>query len=167
LSTSSTDGPPLFLEVGRVARPHGLRGQVIVELLTNRAERVGTGARLRGPTGELEVVRATPHGEAGGRQRWLVAFRGVGSLDEAESLRGAILTAAAIDDPEALWVHELIGAEVVDPSGVAIGQVEAVESNPASDLLVLRSGALIPLHFVIHHEPGRLTVDLPPGLLDL
>jgi 16S rRNA processing protein RimM len=140
---------------------------VVLELSSNRLERVEPGARLRGPTGELEVVRATPYGEAGGRRRWLVAFRGIDGREEAESLRGSILVAAPIADPGALWVHELIGAEVVDPAGTPIGVVEAVESNPASDLLVLREGGLIPLHFVTHHGPGRLTVDLPPGLLEL
>jgi 16S rRNA processing protein RimM len=167
LSTSSTDGTPLLLEVGRVARPHGLRGQVVVELSTNRAERVAPGARLRAPTGELEVIRAVPHGGTAGRQRWLVAFRGIEGREQAEALRGAVLVAIPIADPEALWVHELIGAEVVDPAGAPIGVVESVEFNPASDLLVLRGGHLIPLHFVTHHGPGRLTVDLPPGLLDL
>ncbi len=150
-----------------MARPHGLRGQVVVELSTNRPERVAPGARLRGPGGELEVLRATPYGETGGRRRWLVSFRGIDSLEEADSLRGAVLTAAPLVDPDALWVHELIGTEVVDPSGTTIGVVEAVESNPASDLLVLRGGRLIPLRFVTAHGPGRLTVDLPSGLLDL
>jgi 16S rRNA processing protein RimM len=167
LSTSSTDGPPLFLEVGRVARPHGLRGQVVVELSTNRTERVAPGARLQGPAGELEVVRASPLNETGGRRRWLVSFCGVDSRDQAEALRGAVLTAVPLVDPDALWVHELIGAEVVDPAGLPIGVVEAVESNPASDLLVLSGGVLIPLHFITRHRPGQLTVDLPPGLLEL
>ncbi len=42
----------------------------------------------------------------------------------------------------------------------------AVEANPASDLLVLDSGALVPLTFVVASEPGKLTVDAPPGLFD-
>lgn len=156
-----------------MARPHGLRGQVVVELSTNRNERLAPGARLKGPAGELEVVSASrlgevnARGEARGLRRWLVAFRGVDTRDQAESLRGAVLAAAPLVDPEALWIHELIGAEVVDPAGSQIGVVEAVESNPASDLLVLAGGVLIPLHFITHHRPGRLTVDLPPGLLDL
>jgi 16S rRNA processing protein RimM len=155
------------LEVGRVVRPHGLRGQVVVELSTNRAERVAPGAVLLGPKGELEVAGASPQGEVAGRRRWLMSFRGIDTWDRAESLRGALLMAASLVDPEALWVHELIGSEVVDLAGSPIGMVEAVESNPASDLLVLSGGALIPLRFVTRHRPGRLTVDLPPGLLEL
>jgi 16S rRNA processing protein RimM len=173
LSTSSTDGWPLYLEVGRVVRPHGLRGQVVVELSSNRAERVEAGARLRGPRGELEVLRASPQGEASARgdarggRRWLMSFRGIESSEQAEALRGAVLVAAPLVDPEAFWVHELIGAEVVDTTGLSIGTVEAVEANPASDLLVLADGRLIPLRFVIHRHNGRLTADLPPGLLEL
>jgi 16S rRNA processing protein RimM len=78
-----------------------------------------------------------------------------------------VLLAEPIDDPEGLWVHQLVGAEVVDAGGSTVGRVTAVEANPASDLLVLDSGALIPLRFVLAHQHGRLEVDLPPGLLDL
>ena len=71
-------------------------------------------------------------------------------------------------DPDALWVHELIGSVVEDQSGSELGMVESVEANPASDLLVLDSGALIPLRFVVSSVPGeRVTVDVPDGLLDL
>ena len=125
------------------------------------------GAMLQAATGELEVVRASPQGVVGGKARWLVSFRGVASREEAEGLRDAVLCAAPLADPDALWVHELVGAEVVDPAGAPIGVVEAVEANPASDLLVLAGGALIPLHFITDRQPGRLTAELPPGLLEL
>jgi 16S rRNA processing protein RimM len=65
-------------------------------------------------------------------------------------------------------VHELVGAEVVDVDGVGHGRIEAVQDNPASDLLVLESGALVPLTFVVGwDERGvRLRIDPPPGLFD-
>jgi len=56
---------------------------------------------------------------------------------------------------------------VVDRDGTELGRVAAVQANPASDLLVLDGGALIPLVFVTSHQPERVTVDIPPGLLDL
>jgi 16S rRNA processing protein RimM len=57
---------------------------------------------------------------------------------------------------------------VVDVDGVELGTVSGVEANPASDLLVLSGGGLIPLTFVTGSEPGvRVTVDIPDGLLDL
>jgi 16S rRNA processing protein RimM len=79
------------------------------------------------------------------------------------------LFAEPIDDPDTLFVHDLIGSTVVDAiTGAELGVVEAVEANPASDLLVLAgSGALIPVRFVTDRAPGRLTVEVPDGLLDL
>jgi 16S rRNA processing protein RimM len=155
-----------LLEVGRIVKPHGIRGEVVVELVTNRTERVAPGAVLATDTGPLEVERSRRF-EATGAGRWIVAFRGVADRPGAEALRGVVLLAEPIDDPEGLWVHQLVGAEVVDAGGSTVGRVTAVEANPASDLLVLDSGALIPLRFVLAHQHGRLEVDLPPGLLDL
>ena len=57
---------------------------------------------------------------------------------------------------------------VEDTAGTRLGTVVSVEANPASDLLVLDGGALIPLRFVVGSVPGRrVTVELPDGLLDL
>ena len=64
-------------------------------------------------------------------------------------------------------MHDLIGSEVRDRAGVRIGTVEAVQANPAHELLVLDSGALVPVVFVVDREPGVVVVDLPEGLLDL
>jgi 16S rRNA processing protein RimM len=144
-----------------VVKPHGLRGEVIVELFTNRTERLAPGTVLDGPDGRLEVLWATPH-----QKRWIVAFAGVTGIDGAEALRGAVLSAEPLDDPDALWVHELVGSEVVDTAGAAHGRVVAVEANPASDLLVLEGGGLVPLRFVVEHGAGRVVVDAPAGLLD-
>jgi len=156
-----------LLEIGRVVRAHGLRGMVVVELLTNRAERVGEGSRLIGPDGELTILSSSPAAPAGGRQRRLVSFEQISTREQAEGLRGAVLRAEPIEDEAALWVHDLIGAEVYTSTGEAIGRVESVEANPASDLLVLEDGKLIPLTFVTDAARGRLTVEVPPGLFDL
>ena len=89
-------------------------------------------------------------------------------IDAADGLRGTELYAAPLDDPDALWVHELIGSIVEDTGGTVLGTVVEVEANPASDLLVLDGGGLIPLRFVVASDPGvRVTVDVPDGLLDL
>ncbi len=153
-----------LLEVGSVVKPHGLRGDVIVTLSTNRQERLAPGAVLAAGDGrQLEVVRSSPH-----HGRFIVTFDGVDGIDAAESLRGTALYARPLDDPDTLWVHELIGSRVEDGAGTVIGTVVEVEANPASDLLVLDGGALIPLRFVVGTEPGvRVVVELPAGLLDL
>lgn len=153
---------PGLLEVGRIAKAHGVRGEVIVDLLTDRTERVEPGSVLDAPDGPMEVVASRPH-----QGRWIVQFAGVADRNAAEALRGTVLRAAPLDDPGAMWVHELIGSEVVDTEGRSYGMVESVEDNPASDLLVLPGGGLVPLTFVVAQEPGRVVIDPPPGLLDL
>lgn len=145
-----------------MVKPHGLRGEVVVELFTNRTERLAPGTVLDSGRGPLEVVRSSAH-----HHRWIVAFAGVGDHAEAEALRDVVLSAEALDDPDALWVHELVGSEVLDTVGVVLGVVVAVEANPASDLLVLDGGGLVPLRFVVSTEPGRVVADPPAGLLDL
>ncbi len=159
-----------LLEVGRVVKPHGLRGEVIVSLVTDRTERLAAGSVLSSAGGPLEVVRSSAH-----QGRWIVAFAGVADRDGAEMLRDTVLSAPPLDDPTTLWVHELVGAEVVsaevvgvgavDVGGRSYGRVIGVEANPASDLLVLDNGGLVPLCFVVSHEPGRVVIDPPAGLL--
>ncbi|HWC10697.1 MAG TPA: ribosome maturation factor RimM [Acidimicrobiales bacterium] len=152
------------LEVGRVVKPHGIRGEVVVDLVSNRPERrLAEGSVLGSDRGPLEVVASRPH-----QGRWIVAFTGVTDRNEAEALRGTVLSAEALAEEGALWVHELVGAEVVDASGRRFGAVEAVEANPASDLLVLPGGHLVPLVFVVQRlANGTVVIDPPPGLFDL
>ena len=150
-----------MLEVGVVVKPHGLRGEVAVDAITNRAEaRFTPGAVLASDRGAMEVVAARPH-----QGRWLVTFAGVADRNAAEELRGLVLRAEPLDEAGALWVHQLIGAEVVGVDGSRYGTVEAVEANPASDLLVLDGERLVPLVFVVSHEEGRVVIDPPEGLL--
>lgn len=153
---------PERLEVGRIHKPHGLKGDLIVSLLTNHTERVDPGTRLWADDQELEVVRSAPH-----QHRWIVTFAGIGHRDQADALRGRTLCAEPLDDPDEVWVHELIGSEVRESDGTSHGLVESVEANPASDILVLASGVMVPLNFVVDRsQPGVLVVEGPPGLLD-
>lgn len=155
----------MLLLVGRIGKAHGLRGEVVVHLLSSEPEvRLAPGATLGRADGgpPLTVVAARPH-----QGRWLVRFEGVHDRSGADALRGVELHAEAIDDPDALWVHELVGAEVVDIAGTACGTVAAVLANPASDLLELEGGALVPVVFVRGwDDDGRVVIDPPDGLLD-
>jgi 16S rRNA processing protein RimM len=150
-----------FLEVGRITKPHGLRGEVIVELVTDRVERVTPGAVLQSDAGPLTIERSSAH-----QGRWIVEFAGVDTREAAEGLRGTVLLAEPLDDPDALWVHDLIGSDVVDMGGIRRGRVVSVVANPASDLLELDDGALVPVRFVTGHEPGVVHVDPPAGLFE-
>lgn len=158
-SSSSTD----LLEVGRIDRPHGIRGEVIVTLTTDRHERVAPGSTLSTPQGRcLSVIAARPL-----RHRFIVRFAGVDSREDADVLHGSLLLAAPIDDHEVMWAHELIGAEVFGIDGTCHGLVDGLEINPASDLLTLDNGSLVPLCFVVSFEDGRVVIDPPAGLFEL
>ncbi|WP_419926763.1 ribosome maturation factor RimM [Candidatus Poriferisocius sp.] len=150
--------PPL-LEVGRIDRAHGIRGETVVALWTNRAERLEAGSVLCTDSGSLTVAEARAF-----RQRWIVRFAEVVDRSAAESLRGLVLRAEPITDPDELWVHELIGTMVREIDGTERGRVEAVQANPASDLLVLESGALVPLAFLVERSGDLLVVEVPDGL---
>jgi len=137
---------------------------VVVTLITDRTSRVDPGATLESDAGPLRVVGARPH-----QHRWIVAFAGVDTRESAEALRGVTLRAEPIDEAEgALWVHHLIGAEVIGVDGRAWGPVASVEANPASDLMVLAGGALVPVVFVVDESglPDRIVIDPPDGLLE-
>ncbi len=155
-----------MLEVGRIVRPHGLKGQVVVELWTNRDERMAPGAELSAVSGALYVTSSSRLPGVGGRARWLVSFRGVDTREAAESLRDQVLSAEPLRVEGALWVHEMVGSDLFEPDGTPVGRVESVEANPASDLLILEDGRVVPLTFVSRDGSGRLIVDGPPGLLD-
>src|SRR3954471_7741066 len=158
-STSLTDR---LLEIGQITKPHGLKGEVFVKLSTNRGERLEPGAVLQSDRGPMRVDAASAH-----QNGWIVRFDTISTREDAEAARGLVLRAEPLDLPDELWVHELIDAKVVDVAGTALGRCVAVEANPASDLIVLDGGGLIPLRFVVAHEPGRVTVDPPAGLLEL
>ena len=162
MSTSSSPTPGL-LEVGRVTRPHGVRGEVNVVLITNRAERVAPGSVLTTADGRLVVRSSRPH-----KNGWIVRFAEVPDRDAAEALRNTVLRAEPIDDPDELWVHEVIGARVIDQLGIHRGTVVRVLENPASDLLELDSGPLVPMRFIVSLTAGdEVSVDVPAGLFDL
>ena len=155
------------LVVGRIGRAHGLRGEVAVRFTSNRPERAEAGAVLHVGDRQLVVAASRPH-----QDRVLVQFEGVDDRTAAEALQGLELTAAPLGDEvelddDEVWVHEIVGAEVRDRSGEAIGRVAAVEANPAHDLLVLDDGALVPMVFVVEQRDGVVVIDPPDGLFDL
>ncbi len=140
-----------------------MRGEVFVQLITDNPARVEPGARLRTPDRELtvETARVASNG------RRVVKFAEIADRTAAEKYANVALYAEPIHDPDALWVHELIGGAVVEVDGTDRGRCVSVIANPASDLLELDSGALVPSVFVVSNVDGVITVDVPDGLFDL
>jgi 16S rRNA processing protein RimM len=150
------------LEVGRIIKAQGLKGQVLVDLWSDRTERLAPGAELLSDRGPLRVVASIAH-----QRRFIMTFEGISTREAAEHLRGVVLSAPRLDDESVIWIDQLYDAEVFDAQGVRRGVVVGVEANPASDLLVLDSGALVPLTFVTTVEANvRIDVDVPEGLFE-
>jgi 16S rRNA processing protein RimM len=150
------------LEVGRIVKAHGLRGQVQVDLWSDRVERLAVGTTLLSERGDLVVEAAAAH-----QDRFIVRFDRITTREEADDWRGVVLSAPRLEDDSVIWIDQLFGAEVVDAAGVRRGVVVDVEANPASDLMVLDSGALVPLTFVIDLQPNaRVVIDPPEGLFE-
>ncbi|AQZ66064.1 ribosome maturation factor RimM [[Actinomadura] parvosata subsp. kistnae] len=164
------------LVVGRIGRPHGVRGDVTVEVRTDDPElRFAVGTPVATDPADRGPLVVT------GR-RWhkgvlLLTFEGVTDRDAAEELRGTMLVidsseVTPSDDPDEFHDHQLIGLAVETVSGEAVGEVEDVLHHGQDLLVVRRKGqedALIP--FVralvpeVDVEAGRLVVDPPEGLL--
>ncbi len=153
----------MLLEVGRILRAHGVQGEVVVRFTSDRQERRDAGAVVLGPGGPLTVERArhSPGGD------WVVKYVEVPDRSTAEKMHGFILHAESLDDPDELWVHELVGSVVVDQDRCERGTISEVHEGSASDLLVLDTGHLVPVTFVVGKEPGRILVEVPDGLFDL
>lgn len=162
--------------VGRVVRPHGVRGEAVVEPRTDRPrERFAPGQVLLTGSGRSLTIRSSrPH-----QQRWLLAFEGVRDRTDVDALRGAVLEVDAGSDPPAdeedvFADADLVGLEARAGDGSVLGVVRSVEHLPMHDLLVVATpdgrGVQVPFAsaFVPHIdlERGWLLLDAPPGLLD-
>jgi 16S rRNA processing protein RimM len=152
-----------LLEVGHIRRAHGLRGEVFVQLISDNDARLAPGAELL--AGDETLVVETSRVASNGRR--VVKFAQIPDRTAAESYANRVLRALPLDDPDALWVHELIGARVVEVDGTDRGLCVSVLANPAADLLELESGALVPSNFVVSNADGVIVVDAPEGLFDL
>jgi 16S rRNA processing protein RimM len=132
-----------------------------MSLVSNRVERVSKGAELWLDDRRLVVASSRPHSE-----KYLVRFEGFDHRDQVNDLRG-IVSAVPLDDDDEIWVHDVIGSVVTDQHGVEHGEVVAVQDNPASDLLVLADGLLVPARFIDRIDEGIVYVDVPDGLFEL
>lgn len=157
------DGGEPLLDIGRITKAHGLTGEVVVVLTTDREQRLLPGTELKTDGGPLTVTAARRH-----HDRWIVRFQEITDRDEADLSRGAVLRAEPLHEDGTFWVHELVGVPVQTRDGRTRGVVEAVIESPASDLLSLDTGALVPVVFILS-EPGTspIVVDTPEGLFEL
>jgi 16S rRNA processing protein RimM len=126
--------PEPTVVVGRITRPHGVRGELAVHVLSEVPERFEDGATLSLEDGRTLTVRsARPQ-----KDRLLVTFEEVADRDDAESLRGALLVVPASSSPElppgSWWDHEILGCVVTTENGRELGPVREVIHTAANDV---------------------------------
>jgi 16S rRNA processing protein RimM len=187
----------MLLAVGKIVRPHGIHGEVVVEVRTDEpALRFAPGSVLvtdpggalfggSGPASvpegvwrpppNLTVAAMRPH-----QGRLLVQFEGVADRNVAEALRRVVLCVESEElppttDPDEFHDHQLMGLAVVDGGGAPIGEVVRIDHAPAADLLVVRRPdgreALVPFVKAIVPDVDlaarRVVVTPPEGLFEL
>ena len=152
--------PDGLLEVGRIGKPHGVRGDVFVTLTSDVDQRRRAGATfvvtVANQPRTLQVESVRPQGD-----RYVMHFAGVDDRTAAEHLTNKFLYAEPVTDESALWVHQLVGSRVVDVDGNDWGRCVSVVENPAHHILELDDGMLVPVPFVESCD-GTTTVIRPP-----
>jgi len=176
-SSLAADHASLLL-VGVVARPHGLSGEVSVEILTDFPERFAPGTMLIWRRQEeTRALRVTSARRAS--RRILLTFEGVPDVDAARALAGGELFVESRDavpaPPGFYYSHEIQGFRCEDPRGLAIGVVRGLGQTAAGPMLTIGTPggkeALVPFveEMVLRIDPGAglIVLDLPEGILDL
>lgn len=170
------------LTVGRVAKAHGISGELVVEVRTDDpATRFAPGNTLRaknsrsGEETSFVVEQVREHGA-----RLLVRLAGVDDRDAADALRGSLFVVDSeelppIDEPDTYYDHQLEGLRVRTTAGDDVGVVTEVLHTAAGELLAVRRGdggeVLVPFVGAIvtsvSLEDHSVEIDPPEGLLDL
>ncbi len=144
---------PEWIEVGRVSRPHGVHGEVRIVPSTDNPERLTPNAVLHARPGRLgvagprlrEQIRLTISTVRGHEGFPILGFGEVVGRDAAEALRGYVLEVRSSELPELdedeFYPFDLVGLEVRDENGVAVGWVTDVVDSPAHALLLVTSGS--------------------------
>jgi len=172
---------PRYLAIGRILRPHGVRGELRVEILSDYPERVQTvfAQHLRTLYVGKEHRPFTPVGVRFHQDVMLLTFKECKTRDEADALRGALVEipleeAVPLEDEE-YYHFQLIGMQVETDEGDVLGDIVDVFTAPgANDVFVVhgtRGELLLPaIEDVVINldvEAGRVVVRLLPGLVDV
>lgn len=181
--SSTTEGAPQralpdTVTVGEVRRPHGVRGEVVVTVLSDLPERLAAGSEVTAVTRQgrrrpLRVTGSRPHKGAA-----LVTFEGIADRDAVRELEGASLEIPRSQVPPAppgTYYHfELLGCRCWDRAAGELGEVvELVEDGGGLLLIVRGEAGEVPVPFVqrflrrVDVERGRIELELPEGLLEI
>ena len=157
-TSGSPDGEPVYLTVGFIRRPHGLRGEMMMDLHTDFPERMKSGRKLL--VGEdrqsLTLASARPH-QAG----LLVKFKGIDTPEDAGRFRNQWVYVKSSDAPQLpegrIYQHELFGFQVADENNQVLGELVEILETGANNV------------YVVRNESGReiLLPAIPSVILDV
>ncbi len=168
--------------MGRIGKPHGLRGEVTVDVRTDEPERrfsAGTTLRATSPAGAASQRSSLTVAASRWHQGVLLAtFEELTDRTAAEGARGTVLHATLgpdeqPEDPDEFYDHQLIGLQAVDLDGESLGEVTAVVHGAAQDLLSVRTpdgrDALVPFVAAlvpeVSLEQNKVVIADRPGLV--
>jgi 16S rRNA processing protein RimM len=160
------------VEIGGVARAHGIRGEVVVVTHDPDSDTLGYVERIFVGGVERKVIGARDT-----QRGWLLQLEGIVTRNDAEALRGKPVQVERSElelDEEDVLLHDLIGCKVVLVDGTPWGEVAAIDAGPAQDRLVIHDGGverLVPLVDAFVHkidlDARIVTVDPPEGTPEL
>lgn len=173
---SPSNGEPVYLAVGYLRRAHGVRGEILLDILTDFPERLQPKEQLFVGDQHLPMTLATRRGHAKGL---LVSFEGIQDRDEVGHFRNKYVYVLAEDRPSLpegeYYHHELLGLQVVnEETGETMGELVDIIKTGANDVYVVKSDSgseiLLPaIPDVIRDiDPDRrqMNIRLLPGLID-
>jgi 16S rRNA processing protein RimM len=175
-SGSPSKGEPVYLAVGLLRRPHGVHGEILMEVYTDFPERLKVGSTvLLGGKHKPAIIRHIRHHNDG----LLLSFAGVETPESAGLLRKQVVYVKTATRPVLpaghYYHHQMIGMIVVDDSGHELGRLTEIIETGANDVYVVTSGVgkelLLPsikqVVLDVDVEANRMIVHLIPGLLEL
>jgi len=172
---SPLPGEPVFVAVGKLRRPHGVHGEIIMEVYTDFPERLRVGMQLY--AGDARQELSLTH------RRWhqdtlLLTFDGYTTPESVGILRNQVLYVRTAELPPLpdgeYYHHQILGIRAVDETGRLLGTVTEILETGANDVLVVRSETgreiLLPLIdevvLDIALQDKQICVHLLPGILD-
>ena len=174
-SGSPSKGEPVYLAVGLLRRPHGVHGEILMEVYTDFPERLEDGTTVfLGAKHKPATIRHIRHHNEG----LLFSFEGVDTPESAGLLRKQMVYVKTATRPALpagqYYHHQMIGMTVVDDSGNELGQLTEIIETGANDVYVVLSGTgkelLLPsikqVVLDVDVESNRMIVHLIPGLLE-
>jgi len=165
-----------WLAVGRVRRPHGVHGEVTVEIVTDFPERIADGVEIALGHDAPEFRRTVFHVRIH-KGDWLLSFADVRTREEVEAWRGLNVflpeQERSLLPPTYYYEHELVGCRCVLADGSDLGAVTALQDGPGGSLLVVAAVAgevlvpfTSPIVVRVDLAAGTIVLDPPRGLFD-